>query len=419
MKSKRALTTITIIAITTIIVVVTSFLFIFNSPKITSAVIVENQPIFLNQSISKYKTIEANIDPLAEKIIVKLKRPTTANPLNWDESSTTKVNIVVDLNGTEYRTTGQARGGIHSRNGVESEYYSLSYTLPWGFFGAMGGRTKRLGETELGNYTAKVELELLSGSIETFVELHYDIAPAPDVLFHNSAAFDNTSSATENDGDGVVSLTHTSAGNDRAILAVTTVADAPSSCAITYGGTGMDERWFETVDGEFWFWEGATDTGQATGAQTVTANCPGGDYFSHHLGVVSLTGVDQTTPTGTIAENDGTNNSPTVTASGVASDDLIIDALFTDYNGTITVGADQIQRVSEVGEGFENFRMSTQSGTDGGVMSWSLGGSSEYGFGWFIKAVPFNAVAEAIKSGGVKFETGTLRIIGSGGVKIK
>src|SRR3989344_3571475 len=181
------------IIIAVILVAVTiGAVFIWDSPEYTSAIIVQKQSIELSDKTSRIETVKTDINPQAESLTIKIARPTTATPLDWDENSTMKVNIILEVDGVEYRTTGQATGGIRiNRRGQEATHYSLTYKPQWGFFGAREGKTKRLGETG-STYTARAELELLSGNISTDIEMTYTTASAPDVAFHSSVAFDTS-----------------------------------------------------------------------------------------------------------------------------------------------------------------------------------------------------------------------------------
>src|SRR3970282_1713617 len=91
------------------------------------------------------------------------------------------------------------------------------------------------------------------------------------------------------------------------------------------------------------------------------------------IGVMTFTGVDQTTPLGTAvteAEGDGSITVP------ATNDELIFDTISTEQATALSAGADQTQRWAllpnpEVGGGG-----STQLGSANDIMSWTTTGSS-------------------------------------------
>lgn len=210
-------------------------------------------------------------------------------------------------------------------------------------------------------------------------------------------AFGSATSAQELSGDGVLSLTHTENGANRAAFAgvgiIATNAEQ-NSTGVTYGGTAMTEM----TDTPVGFNTGQATyrlAGIATGAQTVTSTIVDTTPFTHFLGVISMTDVDQTTPVGTPVSATGTLSPATVTVGSVGADDLVVDNLM--LGGALAapaIGADQTQRYteSEAPNGGEG-RGSTQPGTAGGVMSWTFALNPIDG--WGIGAVAFKPAAAA------------------------
>lgn len=352
------------------------------------------------------------VSPLTAELAVSLQRPTTLTPLAWDDASTLRVILTLHVDGEAYRVIGQATGGIRlkrTRRGglVEAAEYRLRYRLPvmLGERGRAYMRTvtpdaegwydhvplTRVGE--LGTVVlASLRLEWVQGAIDTDVVLAESIeAPAPTVRTKNSVAFDAATDAQEVSGDGVLSLTHTSSGTNRAVFAGSSNSSgaAQLSTGTTYAGSAMTEAWdfIYSVQGGN---AGYRLAGQSTGAQTVT-NTLAGVTDEHFLGVISMTGVDQTTPVGAAATASGSASPATVTVSGTTADGMVVDNLYHDFDGAVTVGADQTQRNTETASG--RMHQSTQPASAGGVMSWTLGGSSRFGTGWGIGAIEFKAAA--------------------------
>ena len=106
-----------------------------------------------------------------------------------------------------------------------------------------------------------------------------------------------------------------------------------------------------------------------------------------------MTGVDQTTPVGTTTATSGTTANPSVTVSDVGADDLVVENFVANANEGPTIGADQDLRYDELdGDTFTLFIDafgSTQLGSDGGVMSWTMGAET-----WGLGAVAFKPAAE-------------------------
>lgn len=303
--------------------------------------------------------------------------------------------LLVTVAGVEYRCTGRV---------TDQPLYELAYTLPvvladhaWEY---LKGRPKdALGRafgvpltrlTEFGHATARLLLEHLDGDpLDTAVQFFALDLPRSLGMHKNSVAFDATTSATETSGDGILSLTHTCAGSDRAAFMATTSNNGLGqnlTTSITYAGSGGTQLW-DIVSGII-SGSGYRIVNPTTGAQTVTATLAA-STTEQVLGVVSMTGVDQSTPVGTPATATGNSTTPSATVSSPATDSLICDAIATDGFGTLTVGANQTERWNRelAFIGSENGG-STQSGVNGGVMSWTATAGN-----WLIGAVEFKAVA--------------------------
>jgi len=110
----------------------------------------------------------------------------------------------------------------------------------------------------------------------------------------------------------------------------------------------------------------------ATGANTAQVTFSGNAPFDGGFTAVSMTGVDQVAPLGTAAAATGTSTTPSAGVSGETADDMVVDQLTIVHSGTLSVGANQTQRVNSVSpSGFLKYAASTQDAADGGTMSWS------------------------------------------------
>lgn len=372
------------------------------------AELIASRSVRLNSQNPRLQSPTVNLDRLTSAITVKLRRPTTAQPLNWNANSTVRVSLVFIVDGVEYRCVGHVTGGFRYAdpplNTIAIPEYRLTYN-PTVLFSDKAreyiktatpdrdGFYNDVPLTRLGELGSTVQgyllLERVRGTINTVVTVAATMeAPAPTVRTKNSVAFDAVSQADETAGDGVLSVSHTSSGSNRAVFAGSSnsFGAAHTSASMTYGGTGMTEMW--DLDFNVFGNAGYRLAGQATGVQTVTSTLDANDVADHALGVVSMTGVDQTSPVGTPASATGSSGTASVTVGSVGADDLVVDQVVWNAS-TPTIGADQTQRYSvDGGGGFLITRGSTQPGTAGGVMSWTASSSD-----WGIGAVAFKPAA--------------------------
>lgn len=350
----------------------------------------------------------AALATLSEISIVILRPRTIPNGMTWDDSTKLAVSLRLKVDGVDYECRGGATGGVRGKGGQEGDY-RLSWVPPWGFFG--GDTSKRLGETAE-SFEAQLEITHVSGSpVDTEVEAWVEFASAPPETLHQSVAFDTASGANEDNGDGTLSVSHTALGTNRSAWVTGGQSDAGTSVTASYGGTGMTQVFFRS-HGLFRHAGFRPASEPTTGAQTVEMVFSGGTVYTQTLGVVTMTGVHQTTSIGTPVTGASTSGNPTVTVGSVGSDDLVVDSVSSDYQaGTQTAGADQTGRVNELATTWvQRETVSTQAGSDGGVMSWAYAGSTYYwGVGWDSVGVAFKPAAVGYSLAGVsKDKTGAV-----------
>jgi hypothetical protein len=331
---------------------------------------------------------KTTVPPLTDSITVTLKRSTTAAPLAWQVSGIAQIAIVLVLDGVEHRCQGRCSGGIKTLlGGSEAATYVLKYA-PTVFMD--NGTPRRIGEIAQNECAVYVTVDAVGDQVTSEITVETGVSPAPNFILKNSVAYDASTDAQEFAGDGVISLSHTSTGANRAVLAAfgnsASSPQNPVSC--TYGGTGMTQVW-SASDGSFCKSAAYRLVAQATGAQTVQASVAAGtDQMC--LAVISMTGVDQTAPVGTPATSTSISGTPSVTVASPGSSDMVVDFLMCGggIDDTSAAGANQTKRTSEVVNN-TYFATSTQSGADGGVMSWSL--NTTPSFGTILGAVNFIA----------------------------
>lgn len=120
---------------------------------------------------------------------------------------------------------------------------------------------------------------------------------------------------------------------------------------------------------------------------------------------VPLVGVDQTTPVGTPATASSASGSPSATPGSVGVDDLLIDSWYTDWTAASgdlhAAGANQTTLIEHQVTAITLYQLgSSQSGADGGAMTWTFGGGAPSGFGsalgWAGGAVAFKPAAVVV-----------------------
>ena len=348
------------------------------------------QNIILTSAVNagRLQTPAIVVDPLTTTLRVRLRRPTTLAPLAWTAADTVRITLRYAIDGQIYACVGHASGGIRlNRDGSEASFYELTYQLP---VVMRDGIARRLGETGIRG-EASILLELLRGTLTSeLLAADTTVTLAPRMLEHQSVAFDAVTSAIELAGDGELSVSHTAGGSDRAaFIGVGNSGTFPRLGSVTYGGTAATEMW-DAIFGSNFAHAGYRFTNPAASAQTVTSTLDVGGVDEHVLGVISMTGVNQTTPVGAAATATGLSTTATVTVASVGADDMVVCNLYSGWSGA-TPGADQTERYDQITVNVSGSG-DTQLGSAGGVMSktqTAVGFSEDWGIG----AVAFKPVA--------------------------
>lgn len=163
--------------------------------------------------------------------------------------------------------------------------------------------------------------------------------------------FDAATSAVEDSGDGILSLTHTASGSNRAAFASGSgygSGSGPTSASMTYNAVSMGTPLWDlhTAAASNLFNSGYVMVAPPTGAQTVvhtTSAAPS----NHFLSVVTVTDCHQTTPTGAAVTTGPQGTSPWLaTVASVGTDDLVIDSMVGNGTNSLTPAANQVQRTN-------------------------------------------------------------------------
>ena len=340
-----------------------------------------------------YRSTPLVVDPQTARLRASVPRSAT-----W---SRIRLTVVAAVDGEEFRSSSEfdKADDAGTKGIVETEAW-IEYTLPYGFFTPgkvpreqwAQQRVKRLGEAK-GQLRVWVEVEALDGDVAAPVELWAETVPPPTTeqlgwKYHESIAYDTASDAQGAYSSSALTVSHTAAGSNRLALVgfstndyanlthtVTYAGNTPTATPIAVRDSGSDTggNWQRTTLSSF------VDAKLSTGAQTVS--CTPSTTVTRALGVITLTGVDQTTPTGGAAISGATSGSSySATATSVGATDLVVDC-WGHYQGDPTAGANQTQRIGQF-SGDARITISTQAGSDGGAMTQSItSASNEYAGG--------------------------------------
>ena len=187
-----------------------------------------------------------------------------------------------------------------------------------------------------------------------------------------------------------LTISHTTgSGSDRLMLVgISLVNDELETISsVTYNGTGLDPEG-SVANGDDARVEIWSLIAPPSGTHDVVITFSAPLQRAAVVGVMTFTGVHQTTPLGTFVSNTGSpvSSGPTVDVTS-AADELVFDTAACETCTSFTVGADQTQRwnISEPsGYGPTLGAGSTEPGAGTVTMSWSQGSDDH----WAIGAVP-------------------------------
>jgi hypothetical protein len=201
-----------------------------------------------------------------------------------------------------------------------------------------------------------------------------------------SVAFDAATSISEESGDGLISLSHTASGSNRAAFAGVAIRDigtAANSTGCTYNGQAMTELWDTNFNATTLCNAGYSLANSLVpaGASTVISDADQATILFHALIVATFTGVNQSAPVGTPNTATGTASPATVTVASVNPEDYVVDSM-TSASDPATEGANQtmVDSESDAAGDFRSY-CSIQDGADGGVMSYTFTAVDAWGIG--------------------------------------
>ena len=208
-------------------------------------------------------------------------------------------------------------------------------------------------------------------------------------------AFDTASSVQGTGVSGLTIPTFATSGTNR-FVAVGTGASSGAGVAtnsvVRGGSENFTEMWDINVESGICN-SGSYFVAPATGTATVQVTFSG-TADECCAGAVALNGVDQGSPIGTPSTANANTGSPaTVSIAAPGSTDWVWDNAYV-AGSAIAVGADQTSRWEQenIG-GFASGGGSTQLGSSGATMSWTITGGDGR---WTIGAVAVHEAAPAV-----------------------
>ncbi len=229
------------------------------------------------------------------------------------------------------------------------------------------------------------DLEYTVGKIEAATAVGLRDQPLLQVVL--AVNEDTTSTGTSSGGS--FSVSHTTSGDDRLMLVGVSLSldeGTEQVSSVTYNGTSLSLVGTEVNGGarvEIWSMV-APDMGTHNVDVTIS-----GSPFGATAGVMTFTGVDQTTPLGTFASTNGEASSGSVNVSS-ASGELVFGAVAvaSSSNYDLSPGAGQTEKW-DIFQFETNGGGSTEAGAATVATSWSWGDTKKYAIGGVsIKPTP-------------------------------
>lgn len=337
---------------------------------------------------------EVDLDPLTAELSVRLRWPTTLSPLAWESASVVRLTVAIIVDGVSHAASVDIAGGIHlRRDGTEAESCGLVYSL------TVQWKTDRSGLRRIGEgattVRGQIHLDWISGVIVTDVmEAKTEEAPAPTAEAHDSVAFSAATSAQTTAQPQTLTFSHTVSGSDPSLfVGVGTSSTAPRlTTSVTFNADSMTELWdFIAQTNYHNSGHQITPPDVVTGNVVITLASSGEDEFIGHA--VSMTGVHQTTPTGTVPANaSGSSTTASVTVTS-ETDALVVANLYSGWNGG-TPGSNELERTQEIVNADFTGATYTEPGAASVVIN-PTRTAAGFSNSWLINGVSFKPAAVA------------------------
>jgi hypothetical protein len=250
-------------------------------------------------------------------------------------------------------------------------------------------------------FGADWELEYSAGQIETQIAFSQDAQDNWGHLLNVAVDATSTGSTT----GSTLNIPHTTSGSNRLMLVGVSIGQdsPPSVSSITYNGSSLTSEGFvQSLDG------GTVEIFSliAPTAGTFKVNVTLSGAGNTNVGVMTFTGVDQSTPLGTFASASGDATSGTVAVSS-AADELVFGVVTVNtlINENLVPGGGQTEQWDLFTGKESNGGGSIEAGAASVDMSWTWTDST----GWAIGGVSIKPVSGTSTSfqEGVASYTGT------------
>jgi len=188
-----------------------------------------------------------------------------------------------------------------------------------------------------------------------------------------------------------LTVSHPTAGSNRLMLVGISINNfaGETVSSVTYNGVALTQvgSRANATDARVEIWRLIAPP---TGTHDVVITFSSELSSASRAGVMTFTGVNQTTPLGTFASAIGSASPATVNVTSAANE-LVFDTVGTESQSSpfsLTVGAGQTQRWSSVSMGYDRFLAggSTEPGAASVTMSWAIVPTTS--IPWAIAAVP-------------------------------
>lgn len=175
------------------------------------------------------------------------------------------------------------------------------------------------------------------------------------------------------------------AGTAKALVVATRV-DVISASGVTYGGTPLTPVGFSATSTTLWYL-----VNPPVGTADVVISYSDASVRNKGMGVITLAGVDQTTPVGDAQTIDGAGEAANRTITTTAADSWVLDSFGIEIGSSFTPGAGQTAYHSQSRSAASHREVASPGQI---TMSWTWSGSGV----WRLTAAEFLAATGEVPS---------------------
>ncbi|MBM2811232.1 MAG: hypothetical protein HW416_1991, partial [Chloroflexi bacterium] len=381
-------------------------------PLVSEPAAAGREIVFIDPGVEDYQILLAGIEPRAEVVLLNGDRDGMEQIAEVLAGRTDIDAVHIISHGTQAELTlGTSHLTLESMNDAYADELavigqSLSEKADLLIYGCNFGQGERGAEAAMrlaqltgadvaastddtGNASlgGDWDLEHQTGQIDTNIAVSAEVQQD---WSHVMAVGIDATSTGQTTGSSVTISHTTSSTSDRLMLVGVSIGEdsPPSVSSVTYNGSSLTFKGsVQSIDGgivEIWYLVAPSD-----GTHNVVVNLSGsGDA---NVGVMTFTGVDQTTPLGAFASASGDATSGSATVSS-ATGELVFGVVTVNaLDQNLVPGAGQTERWDLFTGVESNGGSSTEAGAASVAMSWSWSDST----GWAIGGVSIKASSSA------------------------